>query len=143
MLAFICPLLADPCSILLNLNKLKKALWTFSLYSVRLFSSSTSALYKLCTYKGKKICLWITLLLHTTFTWLSYYSRHFWLFISFILLWLRVFTSSFFLFFICLCCERGLLDCPHCPFMLFVLSRITFVTMGTGLPLCWKALLFF
>lgn len=34
--------------------------------------------------------------------------------------------------------ECALLDCPHCPFTLSVLPRISPVAMVTSLPPCWK-----
>lgn len=60
-------------------------------------------------------------------------------FVSFILSLLYILTRpSLFCSLIFSGYECALLDCPHCPFTLSVLPRISSVAMVTSLPPCWK-----
>lgn len=165
-MAFSCPLAATPLSGLLDRNKLKKALWTLSVFnlspplvlslalspshSLTTFSPSCSCAPKSVHTRKKETHSTSNLLLqhircHAHLSPALYPTLNICecssLVVSIILSLSPCLTFSPclpFCSFIFAGCECDFSDCPHCPFTLSVLPRITLVAMVTSLPPCWK-----
>lgn len=163
LLAFSCPLAATPPSASLDQNKLKKALWTLSVFNLSLplvltlslpfvshsppvFFLSCSGSPKKCIYKKKTTNLSRQLFIdiHTSQLPSTLLQTSVCLYLSSSppsSLCLPVSHSHPASLFVPLSTAGVNVlfpDCPHCPLTLSVPQRIRLVAMVTSLPPCWE-----